>query len=407
MINIACKYILALVVAIVVATGVMAQTESGLGNDSLVPRVSLVTCHAGSVMYELCGHTAIRVQVGDEDLAVNYGLFEFQSDNFALKFLKGETDYRVGAYPFEFFLRNYKRENRRVVEQELNMTPEQAWTVVSLLGENMRPENCVYRYNYVKNNCATKPVAVIEAAYGDTINFSEPAVDGRYQTFREEMRYFHKNYAWYQFGIDLALGSGIDYVLSTREKMFAPEALESMMRGATVTDTSGKKVEVVKRETVLNEGSPAQLPPTPWWASPMSVCTMLFVAVMAFTVRDLRRGKVTRWVDTVLYGLCGVAGMLLSFLVFVSVHEATSPNWNIVWLNPLGLISAVGVWLKKLKPVVMWYHFANFAVLIILMAGWKLTGQVINWAFVPIISCLVLRSASYVYITRCQEKKVA
>ena len=187
---------MAFVACVLSAIGAVAQEPAV--SDS-VPRVSLVTCHAGSVMYELCGHTAIRVQVGNEDLAVNYGLFEFQTENFAIKFLKGETDYRVGAYPFSYFLHNYVREDRRVVEQELNLTPEQAWRLVDLLIVNMRPENCVYRYNYVKNNCATKPVDVIEMAVGDSIKFSQPDFEGAENwTFRREMRHFHKNYDWYQ-----------------------------------------------------------------------------------------------------------------------------------------------------------------------------------------------------------------
>ena len=74
---------------------VLGCVASWAQQDSLnttTPRISLITCHAGSVMYELCGHTAIRVQIDNQDMAVNYGLFEFQAENFALKFLKGETE---------------------------------------------------------------------------------------------------------------------------------------------------------------------------------------------------------------------------------------------------------------------------------------------------------------------------
>ena len=162
------------------------------------PRISLITCHAGSIMYELCGHAAFRVQHNGLDMAVNYGLFEFQTENFALKFLKGETDYRVGAYPFDIFMRHYLAENRRVVEQELNLTPSQSWELLRLLDENLRPENCVYRYNYVKNNCATKPIDLIEKVVKDSISFSEPTLEGAKDwTFRDEMRHFHQDYPWY------------------------------------------------------------------------------------------------------------------------------------------------------------------------------------------------------------------
>ncbi|MEE0975971.1 MAG: DUF4105 domain-containing protein [Muribaculaceae bacterium] len=399
------KYIMAFVACVLSAIGAVAQEPAV--SDS-VPRVSLVTCHAGSVMYELCGHTAIRVQVGNEDLAVNYGLFEFQTENFAIKFLKGETDYRVGAYPFSYFLRNYVREDRRVVEQELNLTPEQAWRLVDLLIVNMRPENCVYRYNYVKNNCATKPVDVIEMAVGDSIKFSQPDFEGAENwTFRREMRHFHKNYDWYQLGIDFALGEGIDYVLPVREKMFAPESLESMMRGATVADSLGNAMPIVKAERVLHAGSPAQLPPTPWWCSPMAVFVLLLVVSIALSVRDVRRRRATRWFDAMVFAFVAIAGMIIAFLVFVSTHEATSPNWNLAWLNPLALVVPIFVWLKKCKKIVLCYHFVNFAVIILLMLCWPFIGQVANAAFLPLALSLLARSASYLYINLCQEKKVA
>lgn len=379
-----------------------AQPDS-LVNDT--PRVSLVTCHAGSVMYELCGHTAIRIQMGNEDIAVNYGLFEFQADNFALKFVKGETDYRVGAYPFDVFMQHYLSENRRVVEQQLNLTHEQAQRIVALLVENLRPENCVYRYNYVKNNCATKPIDIIEKGIGGIINFNEPQMpDAREWTYRDEMRHFHKNYAWYQFGIDLALGNGIDYTLDTREKMFAPMALESMIREATVTDVTGNTKSIVAKETVLNEGIDAQLPPTPFLASPIFVFSLLLLVVIAVSVRDVRRKRVSRWLDAVLFGLFALASLLVTFLIFVSVHEATSPNYLFLWLNPLSLIAAIGIWLKKCNKIVVYYHFANFVALILLTIILLCGVQQGHVAFIPLILSSLIRSVTNIYINRCNAR---
>lgn len=369
------------------------------------PRVSLVTCHAGSVMYELCGHTAIRIQLGNEDIAVNYGLFEFQTDNFALKFVKGETDYRVGAYPFDIFMQHYLGENRRVVEQQLNLSPEQAKRIVALLFENLQPENCVYRYNYVKNNCATKPIDIIEKGVGGIINFNEPQMaDAREWTYRDEMRHFHKNYAWYQFGIDLALGNGVDYTLDTREKMFAPVALESMMRGATVTDVNGNTKPIVAKETILNEGVDAQLPPTPFLMSPIFVFSLLLLVVIVVSVRDVRYKRVSRWLDAVLFGVFALASLLVTFLIFVSVHEATSPNYLILWLNPLSLIAAIGVWLKKCNKIVVCYHFANFVALILLTIILLCGVQQGNVAFIPLILSSLIRSATNIYINRCNAR---
>ncbi|WP_302986116.1 DUF4105 domain-containing protein, partial [uncultured Muribaculum sp.] len=51
-----------------------------LPDDSI--SVSLITCLPGNQVYELEGHTALRIKRGDNDLAVNYGIFDFDSPNF-------------------------------------------------------------------------------------------------------------------------------------------------------------------------------------------------------------------------------------------------------------------------------------------------------------------------------------
>ena len=370
------------------------------------PRISLITCHAGSVMYELCGHTAIRVQINEEDIAVNYGLFEFQTQNFALKFLKGETDYRVGAYPFIHFLKHYTKENRRIIEQELNLTPQQAWNLVTLLQINLLPENCVYRYNYVKNNCATKPINLVEQVVNDTITFNEPNIDGAENwTYRDEMRYFHKNYDWYQFGIDLALGSGIDYTLPTREKMFAPEALESMMRGATITDSLGNKIPIVKTETVIHEGTPAQLPPTPYFITPNFIFSLIFILALMRSIKDIKKKTITRWVDSVIYSIYALASIFICFLIFISVNEATSPNFLILLFNPLCFIPAICECINKCYKITNYFHLINIVALIMLLIILLSGIQVGNIAILPLILTSLTRSATNIYITRCVTTK--
>ncbi|WP_301753204.1 DUF4105 domain-containing protein, partial [uncultured Muribaculum sp.] len=143
-----------------------------LPDDSI--SVSLITCLPGNQVYELEGHTALRIKRGDNDLAVNYGIFDFDSPNFIYRFVKGETDYMVAAYPFEYFMADYMRHGRRVVEQHLDLTQPQAHRLSELLSENLRPEKRTYRYNYVKDNCATRPLVMLEAAIGDTLSFTAP-----------------------------------------------------------------------------------------------------------------------------------------------------------------------------------------------------------------------------------------
>ena len=200
--------------------------------------VSYVVCDAGGDVYQLEGHAALRVRMPHADVAVNYGLFDFGAPAFVWRFALGETDYMCGAAPWEYFLDSYTRTGRRVTEHRLNLTSEEKRRLLDFLSENLRPENAVYRYNYVKDNCATRPLRAIEIAMADSILLPDP--DGQQETFRSMMRRYHRNYPWYQFGIDLALGSGIDYRLSAREKSFAPVFLDDQLREARAA--SGRKL---------------------------------------------------------------------------------------------------------------------------------------------------------------------
>ena len=83
-------------------------------------RVSLVTCYPGQIVYELYGHTAIRIKHGDMDRVYNFGMFSFSKPNFVYRFVKGETDYALAGYPFEYFIPEYVERNSKVVEQVLS-----------------------------------------------------------------------------------------------------------------------------------------------------------------------------------------------------------------------------------------------------------------------------------------------
>lgn len=372
-----------------------------------VTRVSLLVASPGAEIYELEGHAGLRIIDSDgSDYTVNWGLFDFNSPGFVYRFVKGETDYSAGVCRTDYFIGGYAFHGRGVKEIPLNLTPQQVEAVKALVWENLKPENRVYRYNYVKDNCSTRPLRIVERAIGDSILLSVPAeFADRQVSFRDVMRRYHREYPWYQFGIDLALGSGIDHPLTYREFAFAPVLLPEMLAGAVTAGgavvAAGDAVDVAVAADSVSPG------PTPWYMTPLAAGVLLLVIAAIVTVRDIRGRRVSRWFDCVLFSLYGLMGCVLTFLVFVSVHEATSPNWLLAWLNPFCFIGAWLVWLKSCRKMVLCYHFVNFAVLIMLAMFWPWLGQVGNIAFIPLIAADAMRSASYVYINRCTAKKPA
>lgn len=385
---------------IIAALCSLPTTATAQSGDRL--QVSLVTCYPGQEVYELYGHTAIRITDGFSDEVYNFGLFSFSKPNFVYRFVKGETDYALGCYPTAYFIPEYAERNSKVVEQVLDLSPAQADRLRARLQHLCLPENREYRYNYVLDNCATRPRDLIEEAVGG-ITYPQPA--DTTLTFRHIMRQYSHNYPWYQFGIDLALGSGIDRKIDTRQQMFAPVYLMEAFSGATYTDAEGKTKKLVRQTNVLFDGSESPvLPPTPWYLSPLPVAIVLLLAITLLTARDIRRRKTSRWLDSLWFLVCSLAGSLLFFLIFVSEHEATSPNWLGFWLNPFCLFPTVVIWIKSCKKWLYFYHFINFALVLTLAAVWWALPQSANAAFFPLMLCSVIRSAGYVVIYRKCEK---
>lgn len=343
--------------------------------------VSLLTASPGTEIYELEGHTGIRLDMraeGGPDVVVHWGLYDFSAPNFVYRFVKGETDYMVGVTPTDRFIDSYTRTGRSVTEQVIALDSAQTATLVALIEENLKPGNQVYRYNYVKDNCATRPLAMLEGAVGHEFPMPELTAP---TTFRHEMQHYHSSYPWYQFGIDLALGPGLDYPLTMRETAFAPMRLQELMAGQPeVTDTH------------VYGAATAQFVPTPWWRAPHFVCWMLFGLGTLLSVYDLLRRRVSRWFDAVWFTVCGLAGCLVAFLVFVSVHEASSPNWLLVWLNPLCFLAVVLPWFRSCRKALRVYHAANFTAVGLLMLLSPLTGQEFNAAFIPLMFLTMERS---------------
>lgn len=360
--------------------------------------VSLITCAPGRDVYELCGHSALRIRGEGMDSVWNYGLFDFSAPHFVYRFVKGETDYKLGGYPFAWFLPEYQQAGREVTEQELNLSRAEASRLLALLREESLPENCVYRYNYVKDNCATRIVERLSQASDRRIIFPDTV---KYGTFRNEMRAFHRNYPWYQFGIDLALGSGIDYPLRGREEMFVPVDMKERFAEARFDD--GRPLVKAERSLAPDSGHAVDAP-TPWYLTPMSVASLIFLLSLVVCFLEARRRRVWRWLYAIWFGICGIAGCVVFFLVFFSEHEAVSPNALLIWLNPLQLFGAVCVLSRRLRLgalAIAWYNIVAVGCMLIV---WPFQAQSANPAFFPLMGADVALAAAYAILNYKNEK---
>ncbi|MCM1482935.1 MAG: DUF4105 domain-containing protein [Muribaculaceae bacterium] len=364
--------------------------------------ISLLTCSPGSDIYELEGHTGLRIRTPQDDFVANWGMFDFDAPGFVWRFVLGQTDYSLALMPTPLFLNSYARHGRGVTEQVLALDSAQCVRLWDMVMENARPENRVYRYNYIHDNCATRPLRLIELALAsDSLTIGAPTQTRYATSFRQAMRYFHQAYPWYQFGIDLALGPEIDHILTPEEHAFAPVALEEMAAGSIIRTPYGTHRPLVSATyELVPPGHGGPLAPTPWYATPIAVFIILLTATCGVSIHDIRRHKVNRVFDAVFYTLIGLTGCLSAFLVFISVHAATSPDYLLLWVNPLCFIVPVCIIIRRGKCLLTVFQWLNLAGLAAFAVIWMSGIQSGNYAFIPLMAADALRAITYLFISK-------
>jgi hypothetical protein len=353
-------------------------------------RVSVITCYPGEEVYELYGHSAIRIMSERFDSVWNYGMFDFREPNFVGRFVKGDLQYAVGGYPFAWFLPEYQATNRHVVEQELNLTDQEATNLRKALQINALPQNRKYPYDYVHNNCATRIWDKVHDNLTSPVTYPQKS---SYPTFRSAMRAYHSHYPWYSLGIDVALGYPIDTLINGDDELFLPEKL--MQRLANTTRSDG--MPLVRNTVVLNQGAEdATLPPTPWWQGPCFWAWIVAVVAVIYAALSQRYRRCFRIFEAIYFFIIGLAGLVVAYLVLISSHAAASPNLLLAWLNPLAWIVPICIWSAKTRMLAVAYLAANVIAIIFVSIVWPFQEQCGNAAFIPLLVADAALAANYV-----------
>ena len=355
--------------------------------------ISILTCTPGKDMYAKFGHTALRVRdyTIHRDVVFNYGCFDYNANNFVLKFLLGQTDYLLDAEEFDFLKYRYGMLGNGVSEQVLNLNQEEANRLLALLLENLRPENQEYRYNWLYDNCTERARDVIEKAVDGRIEYA--GVVDEEMTVRDMLHKCLEKSPWVSFGIDMILGDEIDRKAEKRIMMFLPNVFKTELDGAYIVRGNGEKLEYVAgRSNVLedtNGPDEAYL-----LGSPLFVFSLLLLGTIGLSLKEFKRKRITVWLDVVLHTCQGLAGLLVAFLFFFSEHPAVDSNWLVILFNPLPLFYAG--WLfncyKKGKRNLLSY--VNLAVTAGFLVTMAVCPQSFNIAMRLVALSLLVRALS-------------
>ena len=353
----------------------LAYTDSAM--------VSLLTCSPGSELYSKFGHSAIRVYdpYAGIDIVYNYGLFDFNTPNFYVKFVRGKLPYQLGVQRFYNFMWDYQSEGRKVEETPLLLDLDSRKKLLDFLENNYRPENRQYPYDFFFDNCASRIRDVLEQSAG--ITYTRVVAGEKEKTFRQLLDDYIKKYDWIDFGIDLILGLPADQEADFRAEMFLPDYLANNLRAGRAGNNPVAGEPVLLLEPLPEAKNMSLIPP------PFVFFSLLFLGAALLTWKGSRRAQ--KSFDMLYFSLLGLSGALFTFMWVFTDHDATYANLNLLWANPLAFMVVIAA---ALGGRAFWLKVVAGLTLVALF-GFPFLPQQLHPAVIPLMLITLLRCGVY------------
>ena len=312
--------------------------------------VTLITFGQGRDVAERFGHDALwfhdaRTGV---DSAYHWGLFDYAEPHFVARFVTGDTRYWMGSVNPFALIEYERRTGRPVTLQRLNLTPQQATKLYDFVRWNALEDNKYYRYDYFRDNCATRLRDALDLAVGGAIRRANDTVLTTLSYRSESLRLTDGDRP-VQAGIDLALGLPADRPLTKWQSFFIPMRLRDALRDLRVPGADGVPVPLVAEERALAV-PPEVEPVVELTAAPLvwpryllaGLLLAVFVVllrVMATTLRGAVWGLAITAAGWNL--LCGLLGVAIALAWAATKHVFWAWNENLFLLTPLSLALVV------------------------------------------------------------------
>lgn len=347
-------------------------------------KIHLVTLGPGDEIFLRWGHFGIIVDYPDDsprnDIFFDYGTFSFKQEAFVKNFINGVMTYSKEGNYSQFILDYYTDTNRTIILQELNLTSEQKTQYIEKLLSEMRPENKYYQYDQYKNNCVTEMVTYLDFLLEGQFFKGSNNRTGR--SFRDLSRdYVSSNY-FYNLLIMFVLGSKVEYNITDNESLFLPDYAMKWADKTLIEDEAGNIIPLVKNKVVLNTSvgrDPVILNSKP------NILLNLVIGILIAVISVVIGGnnKLKDFIYILTGTLLGFAGVLLFFMSFFTGHYYIHNNWNLIMINPLSFIIAIGSILRlidKLKE-----------------KGTRMIQIYIDLTLIFTIAMLILKAAGLIY----------
>ena len=345
--------------------------------------ISLLTCSSGEETFTAWGHSALRIvdKNSSTDIVYNFGLFDFDTPNFYLKFIKGKLKYKLGAHYSQGFYESYLDENRQIIEQKLNLSDESKTKIINRLEYLYRPENRYYYYSFVGKNCTTELRDLL-------LNNVETDFQNQItnKTYRKQLNEFLNDKLWVKLGMSLIMGYKIDRKVNRFESMFLPDYLCNQLNSIKINGES-----LVLEEKVYNK---VEIPKIQY---PLFLNPLFIFTILMFIVFFLK----SNYLQNSLLFVTGLLGLTILLVSLITEHKELNYNFNVLWINPVYLIMLVLDFRKKLD-INARLGVLMQSTIIIMFFIWIFKVQDWDYAFIPI--AVILSIINYRIITKSRLK---
>lgn len=303
--------------------------------------ISVLTCGTGAELYSLFGHTALRVKDIEQqiDVVYNWGMFDFKTEGFYSKFVKGDLMYYLDVDRFNDFIYHYTLDNREVVEQQLDLTYEQKLRIWEEINQQLQSERRFYTYEFIKNNCTTKVVDVLNGVLEEVLPVDFPSNQHSYRFILNEgldRHYFEK------LGINLLFGASTN---KDNELIFLPIKLK---------DALAYNQKYIKSQKVINK---VDVLPSKWWNSIYFLWGLVLILTMG------SRFKKGLWIY---FLLTAILSVFLFTIGFYTHHVELRHNILILFFNPFYLL----FFYIKLRKI--FFAALILSLISLILMGWEL-----------------------------------
>ena len=376
----------------------LAWSQAGLTSENLtLPAISgdgkeawLVTFGPGEVYFERFGHNAIWLREPAAGLyhTFNFGYFDFEQENFFLRFMRGRMLYFSIAQRASNEFGIYRQQNRSIRAQKLNLEPMQYQQLRDYLLNEIQPENRNYRYDYYLNNCSTRIRDALDIALDGALSARTVQIPAKLN-FRDQTRRLTQMQFWYYLGLEAGLGYPVDRVVTRWDEMFIPMVVADEIAQMSVEAAETGR-PLLEADTMLFASSlpaPTDTPTTIWYRYLLLGLLLTALAWLSgkFMPKAWLSGLCSAWV--LVNASCG---FILAALWLLTDHAASSDNANLLLFNPL-LIFALLPKLQRLAAMIL--IGGNFLALILLL----LPVHQYNLDVVALVTPINLAAAIYLY----------